>query len=328
MILTRTPLRLCLGGGATDLPSYADVYGGMCVTMAIQQYVWVATQDSFNQQWVCRYSETERVSTPTAIRHPILRAVLSKHARTPQEVISLAEVPAGTGLGSSAAFTVGLLTALGRTDRVQDIAHRTDVAEEAFDLEANVLGRPVGRMDQYAVAHGGLLALRFSSRTTAVERLDTPAQWFHDHLRCFYVSAARDAGTMLRDQHVRSLRGDAEMLTHLHEVKALGDASLEAIMERNVRDLAACWRRHWGLKRTRSPGITTQPIDDLIALGLREGALAGKLQGAGGGGCILFLTEQPERLSATMTHQGLREIPIKGDFAGTQVVHGEGPHGV
>ena len=317
MILTRTPLRLSLGGGPTDLPSYADTHGGFCVTAAITRYVYVAALPSFDGDVFCRYRETERVRHPQELQHPFLRAALSEADVGPLEIVSLADVPAGTGLGSSGAFAVGLLHLLAAQQGKRTTP--TMLAEDAARLEIEACGRAVGRQDHYACAFGGLQTLTFpvDDRVQVAPLRVSPATLEHleRNLHLFFLSAGRDAERALAaERHTDRVNLDA--------VKALGIASAAALEAGDVAGFADLLAEHWTLKCHRSP--VPDRIAYLVSEGRRAGARAGKLVGAGGGGCLLFYAEDAATLTDRMQAEGLRHIPFRFEMGGSRVLVTDG----
>jgi D-glycero-alpha-D-manno-heptose-7-phosphate kinase len=242
MIITRTPLRIALGGGGTDLPSYYERFGGLVISAAISKYIYISINRTFTPDYFLKYSALERVDKADAIEHPIVREALLAHDVAPSvEIVSTADIPSGTGLGSSGAFTVGLLRAIYAVRR--DHASAAEVAEEACRIEIDCLGRPVGKQDQYVAAFGGLKAYSFETDgTVSVAPLALPADTFHDleeHLLMFFTGYSRAADQVLEEQRSRSTSGDAAMIDNLHFVKELGVRSKAALERGDLEDYAA-----------------------------------------------------------------------------------------
>src|SRR5439155_11291086 len=226
MIITRTPLRISLGGGGTDLPSFYGRHGGMVVAAAIDKYVYVGINRTFTDDYFIKYSEMERVKVAADVAHPIVREALLLHGIAPAlEIVSLADIPAGTGLGSSGTFTVGLLRALYALKREHVSAHA--LAEEACSIEIDRLGRAVGKQDQYIAAFGGITCFEFcSDGRVQVLPLGISQQTLHDleeHLLLFFTGYSRDADRMLADQKQRSESGDPAMLEGLRAIAGIGE---------------------------------------------------------------------------------------------------------
>ena len=323
MLITRTPLRITLGGGGTDLPSYYEEHGGMVVSAAINKHIYISVNRTFTEDYFLKYSQLERVDKVSQIEHPIMREVLSAHDIGPNvEIVSTADIPAGTGLGSSGAFTVGMLHAAHATQR--DHVSAADLGEEACRIEIDVLGRPVGKQDQYAAAFGGITAFEFNPDGTvkaAPARL--PAETVLDleqHLLMFFTGYSRDADRVLEDQRARSLTGESEMAENLHHVKDLGRRSLTALEHGDTTAFADLMHEHWLVKRRRSAGMSNRRIDGLYDLARDHGARGGKLVGAGAGGFLMFYAEDSRRLRTAMRDEGLTEMQFGFDLDGSTVL--------
>lgn len=326
MIITRSPLRITLGGGGTDLPSYYRTHGGSLITAAIDKYVYVTVMRPFEEGIYLKYSKLERAETADDVQHPIIReAIRMLDFRTPQlEITSLADIPAGTGLGSSGSFSTALLKALHVHRR--RMVHASELAELACEIEIGRLGEPIGKQDQYAAAYGGVTCFIFNpDDTVKVCPLNTKVPTLfelEDNLLLFFTGFSRNASSILHDQKHRTEQCDSAMLENLHYVKALGLRSLEAIERGQLTLFGELMHEHWERKKTRSGGMSNPDIDAWYELGRNNGAIGGKLVGAGGGGFLLFYTEEHRRLRAAMTKAGLQEIRFKFDFEGTKVLFG------
>jgi D-glycero-alpha-D-manno-heptose-7-phosphate kinase len=319
VIFSRAPLRISLGGGGTDLPSYYTEHGGFLVSGAIDKYAYMLTHTTFQRRYRMKYSELEEVEDPSEIRHPILRESLLRHwCGNPLEIASVADVPAGTGMGSSGAYTVCLLKGLARARRTAITPG--DLAEAACEIEMNVLGEPVGKQDPYVAAHGGICAYTFNpDGSVKVESLELDAaalRRMRDQLLLFYTGEARAASSILADQDTRSKAGDARMVENLHLTKELGRRSVELLSAGKLEDYAELMHEHWEHKRRRSPGMTDERIDGLYALARRNGVIGGKLVGAGGGGFLLVYTRRPEDTRRAMAAMNAQELAFDFEFSG------------
>jgi len=319
VIFSRAPLRISLGGGGTDLPSYYREHGGFLVAGAIDKYVYMLTHTVFQQRYRMKYSELEEVDEVAQIRHPILRETLLRHWRgNPLEIASVADVPAGTGMGSSGAYTVCLLKGLAHARRTSITPG--DLAEAACKIEIDVLGEPVGKQDPYVAAHGGICAYTFNpDGSVAVEPLELDPgvlRKLRDQLLLFYTGEARAASKVLADQDQRSRAGDAQMLENLHHTKELGRRSCELLQAGDLDGYAELMHEHWENKRRRSPGMTDESIDRLYTLARRSGAIGGKLVGAGGGGFLLVYCPRPEDTRQAMAAAGASELAFDFEFDG------------
>jgi D-glycero-alpha-D-manno-heptose-7-phosphate kinase len=323
MIITRTPLRISIGGGGTDLPSYYTRFGGCVVSAAISQYVFVSLNQMFRKGYLLKYSALEYADTIDQIQHPIFREVLRRHNRKDSlELTSIADVPAGTGLGSSGTFTVGLLKAV-YADK-HEFVSASALAEEACDIEINVLGQAVGKQDQYIAAYGGLTCFDFRlDGSVGVQRLAISTDTLIDleqNLLMFFTGYSRNAIEVLSDQKQRSIDGDSVILDNLHHTKQLGLAAKEALERGDTAAYAGILREHWEIKRGRSKGMSNDCIDQWHSVAMANGALGGKLVGAGGGGYLLFYAENPMRVRRAMAGQGLRELRFRFDHDGSTVL--------
>jgi D-glycero-alpha-D-manno-heptose-7-phosphate kinase len=319
VILSRAPLRISLGGGGTDLPSYYLNHEGYVLAGAIDKYVYMLIHDIFQRRFRMKYSETEEVDTPAEIKHPILREVLVRHwTGNPLEIASVADVPSGTGMGSSGAFTVCLLRGLA-------YARRTTIApgplaEAACEIEIDVLREPVGKQDQYVAAHGGICAYTFRrDGGVDVEPLALDAdtrRHLRDQLLLFYTGQARSASHVLSDQNQRSLEDDPTMIHNLHVTKELGLRSRDLLVAGDAEGYAALMHEHWMHKRARSAGMANERIDHLYDVARSNGVIGGKLVGAGGGGFLLVYSAHPEETRLAMAREGAQELPFDFEFGG------------
>ena len=324
MIMARSPLRITLGGGGTDLASYYADHGGFVIAAAIDKYVYVTVMRPFSPGIYLKYSSLEHVEQVADVRHPIIREALRmQDLRTPQvEITTLADIPAGTGLGSSGSFTTALLKAL-HTHR-RHAVHSQELAEQACHIEIDRLGEPIGKQDQFIAAFGGITCLTFH-RDHRVEvqplRISNKTMLdLEDNLLLFFTGYNRAARTILSDQHNRSRSGDPEMLQNLHYVKSLAQRSKEALEDGEVARFGELMHEHWEHKKRRSGGISNPQIDRWYSLALSNGAVGGKLVGAGGGGFLMFYAADRSRLREAMAREGLEEVRFRFDFEGTKVV--------
>ena len=324
MIITRSPLRITLGGGGTDLPSYSRRFGGFVITAAIDKYVFVTVTRPFTKGIYLKYSQLEKVDTVSEVQHPIVREALRLvDGERPQiEITTLADIPAGTGLGSSGSFTTALLKALHAHRR--RLLHPTELAELACEIEINRLHEPIGRQDQYAAAIGGLTCFTFNQDdSVTVEPLHLRYELLHqleDNLLLFFTGFARSAASILQEQDTRTSASDDGMLAHLHYVKELGLRSRQALEAGRLEAFGALMHQHWEHKKKRSAQMSNGQVDEWYELARTSGALGGKLVGAGGGGFLLFYTERQRQLREAMQSAGLQELRFRFDFEGTTVL--------
>jgi D-glycero-alpha-D-manno-heptose-7-phosphate kinase len=324
MIMTRTPLRISIGGGGTDLPSYYREFGGFVISAAIDKYVYISINRSFFPGYFLKYSETEHADTCQEIRHPLLRTALQMHdVPRPLEIVSVADVPAGTGLGSSGSFLVGVVHALCAYKRQPVTAEA--LARDAIEIEMNRLSEPVGKQDQYIAAYGGLQCQEYHSddRVTVspLRMTDEAIRELRDSLMLFFVGYTRNASTLLEEQKQRSEAHDQAMIDSLHFTRSLGEEIRSLLEAGNIAEFGTLMHQHWLRKRCRSRGMSSERIDQLYDLArTKGGATGGKLVGAGGSGFLLFHTQDRKRLRETMIGAGLSEMDFRFDFDGSVVL--------
>ena len=324
MIITRSPLRISLGGGGTDLPSYYREHGGFLIAGAINRYVYITVTEAFRPKIILKYSKLEDVDRVDEIQHPIIREALRITGVTGPylEIVSLSDIPAGTGLGSSGSFTTALLCALHTLKR--DFMPPQALAEEACHIELDLLQEPIGKQDQYIAAFGGITCFQFQPDGKVIAQpLKMPAEALanlEDNLLLFFTGSSRSASDILRDQDTRTKENSQEMIDNLHFTKQVGLQSRDALLAGDLRKFAELMHVHWQHKKKRSANISSGEINDLYELARANGALGGKLIGAGGGGFLMFYTEEKTRLRHALRSAGLREVRTQFDFAGTTVV--------
>lgn len=313
MIISRTPLRITLGGGGTDLPAYASEHGGFAITAALDHHIYVGINKRFDDGYLLRYSETEDVQTIDEIKHPVIREALRMlNIPTGVEIVSMSDIPSGTGLGSSAAFTVGLLKALAAY--VQWEVHNDELAEVAAHIELDILNRPGGKQDHWSCAMGGISSLTFNTEGS-VDRApfalgDGNFRLLESSLSLFYTGHRRDADTILSSQTASGL----------DFIKEIGHASEKVIQCGDINGLGRLMDSHWQIKKQRADDMSNGEINHMYDVAMCNGALGGKLVGAGGGGFLLFVTQKRDILSHAMATIGLHEIPMRFDRYGSTTI--------
>jgi D-glycero-alpha-D-manno-heptose-7-phosphate kinase len=325
MIITRSPLRISLGGGGTDLPSYYEKFGGFLVAAAIDKYVYITVHETFVPDLIVKYSKLERVPAASQLEHPIIReafALLGMDGRS-LELTSMADIPAGTGLGSSGSFTTALLKALHAHNK--NLIHPAELAAQACDIEINRLKEPVGKQDQYIAAFGGITCFEFQPgggvRAWPAKVSEETRYNLEDNLLMFFTGYSRSASAILKDQHEKSKQDDKAMLENLHHVKETGFRSKDALESGDLREFARLMDAHWQRKKERSGGMSNPQINKWYDLARANGALGGKLIGAGGGGFLAFYAEEDKaKLRHAMRQEGLKEVRFRFDFEGTKAV--------
>jgi len=325
MIITRTPFRLTLGGGGTDLPSFYGDHGGFILAAAIDKYMFLNVNTPIVDDKIrVRYTGSEMVDHVDDVKHTLAREALKYFGVTSGiEIVSIADIPAGTGLGSSSSYLVGLLNALHTL--LQDQATPQKLAEEACRIELEVLRKPIGKQDQYMAAFGGLTTLDIDpGGNVSVKRLDLDmdlVESLEHNILMFYTHEMRDATTILRKQDAAARTKDRTVVRSLREIKDIGLEISDAISKGNLRRFGELLDVHWESKKRLSEGISNPQIDAWYELAKQNGAVGGKISGAGGGGFLmLYCEENKARLREVMRAAGLRELKFRFDFEGSKVV--------
>lgn len=324
MIISRSPLRISLGGGGTDLPSYYRDHEGFLVAAAIDKYVYLTLHQTFGNDIIIKYSQMELVSSADEIQHPIIRESLKMLGinETNLELTSMADIPAGTGLGSSGSFTTALLKTLHTYQK--NLVHPEELAEQACHVELDLLNDPIGKQDQYIAAYGGLTCFTFH-KDGKVEasplKVSTETLYnLEDNLLLFFTGYSRSASSILKEQDDQSKKKADDMLQNLHFVKELGFKSRDALESGDLHEFGRLMNTHWEFKKRRSGAMSNTKINDWYELALRNGAVGGKLIGAGGGGFLMFYAEDKVRLRHALMGAGMTEVRFRFDFEGTKIV--------
>jgi D-glycero-alpha-D-manno-heptose-7-phosphate kinase len=324
MIIARSPLRISLGGGGTDLPSYYENHGGFLIAAAIDRYVYLTLHETFVADLIVKYSELERVPDATQLKHPIIREAFGMLGISGQslELTSMADIPAGTGLGSSGSFTTALLKALHAYKK--NLVHPAELAAQACEIEMVRLREPIGKQDQYIAAYGGITCFKFlqNGKVEAwpLKLSDETRDNLEDNLLLFFTGYSRSASAILKEQDQKSKSADAGMIENLHFVKDLGLQSQRALESGNLHEFARLMDVHWQRKKERSGGMSNPKINEWYDLAMASGALGGKLIGAGGGGFLMFYADDKAKLRHAMRSVGLKEVRFRFDFEGTKLV--------
>jgi D-glycero-alpha-D-manno-heptose-7-phosphate kinase len=323
MITTQTPFRISFFGGGSDLCSFYSRYPGATLSVAINKSMYLTTHPYFEPTSIhLKYSKTELVTSADQIEHPILRAVLTKYApKGGIEVASIADIPGGTGLGSSSAFTVGLIQNLNA--RLQRFLPAGRLAEEACHIEIDVLKEPIGKQDQYASAFGGLNQFVFhSDGRTTVQRIFLAAdtvQRLEASLFLFYLGGSRSASSILKEQ--TSNLDQTKIFETQKAMVCQVDVGIKLLQDGDLDGFGRLLHEAWLLKKTLASKISSDVIDAYYQKGLEAGALGGKLAGAGGGGFLLFYCPPRARQFFLAAMSELRRIPLCLEFNGSRVIH-------
>jgi D-glycero-alpha-D-manno-heptose-7-phosphate kinase len=329
MILSRTPLRVSLGGGGTDLPFYADKYGGSLVTAAINKYVYITASPRMQKNIKLNYSKTEIVDKVEDINHPLIREALKllsiKHSI---EIHSTAEIPSGTGLGSSGAFTVGLLNGLNYY--LGRMVSRYKLAEDSSHIIMDVLKEPCGKQDQYVSAFGGINHLAISTKgkvtVTPINITQESITQLETNLMMFYTGFTRSANELLTNQKEQADHDGKNIIRHYHRIKRIGDESIDCLERGDLEAFGSLMNTHWEMKRGISSIMSNDDIDKWYSLAIKKGALGGKIIGAGGGGFLIVYVEKNHKaVRKALEKEGLTYTPFKFDFDGSRIVY-DGNH--
>ncbi len=326
MIVARAPFRIPIGGGGTDLPSYYSRFGGHLVTAAINKYMYMSVNAPACISHISvKYSQTENVQRVDEIKHNLVRETLRYlDFSGPVEICSMADAGAGTGLGSSGAFTVALLTAMNTL--MQSTVDKQTIARQACHIEMDRVGSPVGKQDQYASALGGIFAMDIepngdvsTRRLSIAPELLTELQY---RLVMFYTSIQRSANDVLQDQQSKIESDDSRATQAMHQIKSICIQIEDALKSNDVDAFGKLMHNHWQVKKSISEKMSNSSINSWYELAMRNGALGGKIMGAGGGGFFIFCCQEGRRrkLIEEMERSGLRYIDFAFDFEGAKVL--------
>ena len=324
MIIARSPLRITLGGGGTDLPSYYEEREGFLISAAIDKYVYITLHETFEKGYFLKYSKFEKCNEIDEIQHPIIREALKllEWDRPALELCSMADIPAGTGLGSSSSFTTALLRAL-HTMQGNIVSTRT-LAEEACEIEMNRLKEPIGKQDQYIASYGGITCMNFHKDgyvwVDPLRMSDETLYNLEDNLILYFTGFSRSAGNILKEQNDKSKEHNEDMLKNLDFVKDLGYQSKKALEKGDLDTFADIMNTHWEYKKKRSGGMSNPQIDEWYNLALANGAQGGKMIGAGGGGFLMFYVKDKVRLRDAMRDTGMSEVRFRFEKEGSRIL--------
>lgn len=330
MIITRTPMRICLGGGGTDVKDYYERHGGFVVSASINQYIYIVIHNSFDKSIRVCYSKREIVDTADEVHHPVVREAMKLfQIEDPGiEIISFADIPSDTGLGTSSSFTVGLIAALATYKGVRMTEY--EIAEMACHIERDLLQEAGGKQDQYISAFGGISCLEFHSDGKVIV---SPVQISHEsvsaleqNILLFFTGIRRNSFKVQRAL-IRGVRKDPRTLESLHAIKQLGIQTEQILRKGNVDSYADLLLKHWEAKQRLSDMVTNGRINHFYRLAMEGGAEGGKVIGAGGGGYLLLYCSDPDnrtKLRNLLTQEGMQELRYSFDFTGVTVVVDDG----
>jgi D-glycero-alpha-D-manno-heptose-7-phosphate kinase len=325
VIISRAPVRITLGGGGTDLESYYSKHGGFLIAAAVDKYVFISANRRFYDSIRLSYSQTEITSSLDEIKHQIFReAMRFLNIDSGIELVSIADVPANCGLGTSSSFTVSLLNALHAYKK--EFVSQKQLAEEACHIEISVLGQPIGKQDQYIAALGGVTCFTFEKNgeviTEPLRISEEALDLLTSNIQFFYTGIERRATDILKEQDSKSKLDDPDVIENLHQVKEIGLETRAALEKGDVDRFGELLDVHWEIKKKRSGKMTDPFIDECYELARRTGALGGKLVGAGGGGFLMFYCNNGDkpRLCQAMGKVNLKPFNFHLDFEGTKIL--------
>lgn len=323
MIITRTPFRVSFVGGGSDLPSFYRRHEGCVLSTSINKYMYVSIHPTFNRQETCiKYSKTEIVDDVRKINHPIAKQLLLDRKISGVEVVSTADIPSGTGLSSSSAYTVGLINALNAFSG--KYASQEKIAAEACDVEINRLGEPIGKQDQYGTAVGGMKFIRFlPDDTVEVEPVvmkNSVKKELDDNLLMFYTGLTHSAGAVLKEQNVNMVSAE-DKFNNMIRMTELAYEMRETLVNGDLSRFGDILNENWILKRSMATSISNGVVDKYYDIAMASGAKGGKLLGAGGGGFLLFYCEKEHQARLRSALSDLVELPFSMESGGTKVVY-------
>jgi len=327
MIISRSPVRITLGGGGTDLSSYYSKYGGALIAAAIDKYTLVTAHTRFDDDIKLNYSKAEQVKNIDKIKHNIFREGLRLLSiKKGIELTSLSDMPSSSGLGTSGSFTVAVLNALHTYKR--EFVSQKQLAEEACKIEIEILKEPIGKQDQYIAAFGGITSLKFAKNGTVtvepVKMSEESQDELHNNIMLFYTGISRSASNILREQNEKSKEDESTTIETLHEIKRIGLETRKAFEKGDINKLGEFLDIHWNIKKKLSNGISNKYIDECYDLAKKNGALGGKIMGAGGGGFFMFYHDgnntKKTAFIKILAKKGLKRMRYNFDFEGSKII--------
>ena len=325
MIVSRTPFRITLGGGGTDLPSYYKNYGGFIFSFCLSKYMYVCVNRPAADDLIrLKYSISESVDNIEDLKHDIAKACLERVGINSKiEIASLSDIPAGSGLGSSSTYTVGLLNSL--YYMLGDSKALEFLANEACVIEMDILKKPMGKQDQYLAALGGFVVLEIDNNgVVEAKKISLDKSRMNElksNLLIFYTGQQRKNNKILKEQDNSTKKNKKDVLDSLHYIKESGHKILQIVESGNLDELGLMFREHWEMKKKLSSGVTNNQIDSIYNTALDNGAIGGKISGAGGGGFFTFYCNKDhQKLRNAMSNLGLKELDYAFDFDGSKII--------
>ena len=325
MLIIRSPLRITLGGGGTDLRSYYEKKGGFLLAATINKYVYVTITKPFIKGIYLKYSKIENNKNFKSINHPIIKEVFKNYFKKENqiEITTLADIPAGTGLGSSGSFTTALIKALYTHHKKNTTQEQ--IAQKACEIEIEKLKEPIGKQDQYIAAYGGIKSFEFKKNgKVEVNNLNLKNSMINkleDNIIIFFTGYQRSASKLLKTQDTKSKLNQKEMIKNLDYIKKLGVKGKRFLEKNDFTSYGELMNEHWEFKKKRSKNMSNDTINDLYNYAIKNGALGGKLIGAGGGGFLMFCAQNREKLIHSMEKKGFLPLRYKFSYEGTEVIN-------
>ena len=323
MLIIRSPLRISIGGGGTDIPSYYKEKGSFFISAAINKYVYVTITKPFVKGIYLNYSKIERINEIEKIDHKIIKEVLKQELMENKiEISTLTDIPAKTGLGSSGSFSTALIKAMYSFN--QKMIGRRELAEKACDIEINKLNQPSGKQDQYISVYGGISEFNINKKgVVKINNLKINNETrleLEDNLLLFFTGFSRNSSLILNEQNKKTINSNAQIIENLDYIKFLGKEIKKKLLKGNCSDFGKLMNEHWMYKLKRSKNMSNKTINEIYNFAMKNGAIGGKLIGAGGGGFLLFYTNTPSRLRKAMNNKKLEEVRFKFDYEGVKQI--------
>ena len=323
MIFSKAPLRLSIGGGGTDLPSYYQKKNGFLISAAINKYIYITVGQTFNKKFLLKYSNFEEVKNINKIKHPLFRETLKDlDIKIPVNISSHADIPSGSGLGSSGCFTVALIRALSEIKGLK--MSKKEIAERACKIEIKKLNEPVGKQDQYSSAFGGLRSYQFKKNGEIIAKKinikPKKLKSFKNSLSIYFTGILRNSYDILKTQDQKSKIMDKEMISNLDMVKEMGLNTKYILEKGNLVDYGYLLNDHWNFKKKRSSKMTNKFINNLYDYALNNGAIGGKLMGAGGGGFLIFFSKNSNELEQAFKKIKINKLDFQFDIDGVKLL--------
>ena len=323
MIIIRSPLRISIAGGGTDIPSYYKIKESYFISAAINKYVYVSITKPFEEGIYLKYSQSEKVKNIELIKHKIIKEVLKSEKISNQiEITTLTDIPAKTGLGSSGSFTACLLKSV--YSYKKKIIDKYELAEKACDIEINKLKQPSGKQDQFIAVYGGISEFKINKKgivkPKTLQLREDIIEKLEDNLLLYFTGFSRSSSKILSDQNNKTITKNKKIIENLDFVQDLAFEIKKSLINGDLKSFGKLMNEHWKYKISRSKNMSNPEINNYYNLALMNGAIGGKLVGAGGGGFLLFYTEKPTKLRSVLKKTKLKEVRFKFDFEGVKQI--------